>query len=172
MSKYNLTKEVTPEFVKNESPDVVIVATGGKPVAAPVSGSKVITTEELKTQAKGFVRLFGPDAMSALTKIFLPTGKRVIVVGSDLAALETVEFLVNRGKQVSLVDSADNIGKGVGIPQIIKYPLFLQAFGIPMYLGVKEYKPTKDGLDLVTKEGQTVSLECDTIMVVSQFEQK
>ncbi|MEI8132644.1 MAG: NAD(P)/FAD-dependent oxidoreductase [Leptolinea sp.] len=167
--KMQFNKEVTPEFVKKEAPDVVIMATGGKAVDAPISGSKVVTTEELKGQAKGFVRILGPDAMAALTKILLPTGKKVVVVGSDLAALETVEFLVNRGKQVTLVDEAENIGKGVGIPYIIKYPLFLQAFGIPMYMGVKQYKPTKDGLVVVTKEGKEVSLECDTIMVVSQF---
>ena len=167
--KIQYNKEVTPEFVKKESPDVVIVATGGKALKSPISDSKVVSTEELKDQAKGFVKLLGPDAMSALTKIFLPTGKKVIVIGSDLAALETVEFLVARGKQVSLVDSAENLGKGVGIPQIIKYPLFLQAFGIPTYMGVKQMTPTKDGLEILTKEGQKVSMECDKIMVVSQF---
>lgn len=167
--KMVFNKDVTPELIKKEAPDAVILATGGKALEAPISGNKVVTTEELKGQAKGFVRLLGPDAMSALTKIFLPTGNKVVVVGSDLAALETVEFLATRGKQVVLVDSAENIGKGVGIPQIIKYPLFLQAFGIPMHLGVKQYKLVKDGLMIVDKDGQEITIECDKVMVVSQF---
>jgi len=165
-----LGKEVTPELVKKEAPDVVVLATGGKPLEAPITSGKVVTTEELKNKAKTFVRWLGPDAMSALTKVFLPTGKNVVVVGSDLAALETVEFLVNRGKKVTLVDKAEAIGNGVGIPQIIKYPIWLQAVGVPLYLGIKEYKTVdQEGLVIVDKDGQQVTLKCDSVMVVTQF---
>jgi hypothetical protein len=38
-----------------------------------------------------------------------------------------------------------------------------------MYIGVKGYILTPIVLTLIIKEGQEVSLECDTIMVVSQF---
>jgi 2-enoate reductase len=94
----------------------------------------------------------------------------VVVVGSDLAGLETVEFLVKRGKQVTLVDTADTIGRGVDIHLIIKYPLWLQAVGVPIYTGIKEYKEIRnEGLVIVTKEGQEVTLECDTVMVVTQY---
>ncbi|MEJ5201663.1 MAG: NAD(P)/FAD-dependent oxidoreductase [Anaerolineales bacterium] len=170
--KLSLGKEVTVDVVKKLAPDAVVVATGGKPVQAPISNGKVVTTEELKSRAKGFVRLLGPDALSALTKIFLPTGKRVVVVGSDLAALQTVEFLVKRGKQVTLVDTAENIGKGTGIHLLVKYPLWLQAVGVAVYTGVKKYKAVnKEGLVIETKEGQEVTLECDTVMVVTQYGQ-
>ena len=167
--KIHLNTEVTVEMVKQNSPDVVILAAGGKPQTPPVSGPKVVTTEELKNRAKGFVKFLGPDAMAALTRVFLPTGKRVVVVGSDLAGLETVEFLATRGKQVTLVDSAEQIGRGVGIPHIIKYPLWMQAVGIPIYTGVK-YKETNDqGLVIETPQGEVKTIECDTIMVVTQF---
>jgi 2,4-dienoyl-CoA reductase (NADPH2) len=165
-----LGKEVTPELVKKEAPDAVVLATGGKPLAAPVANGKVVTTEELKNKAKTLVRWLGPDAMAGLTRIFLPTGKNVVVIGSDLAALETVEFLVNRGKKVTLVDRAGAIGNGVGIPHIVKYPFWLQAVGVPLYLGVQEYKEVNQaGLVIIDKDGQQVTLECDSVMVVTQF---
>jgi 2,4-dienoyl-CoA reductase (NADPH2) len=167
--KLHLHQEVTPELVKEAAPDAVVLAVGGKPQEAPIKNGKVVTTEALKKNAKGFVRLLGPEAMSNLTKIFLPTGKRVVVVGSDLAGLETVEFLVQRGKQVTLVDSAEQIGRGVGIHLMIKYPLWLQALGIPVYTGVKYKEVNKKGLVIETKEGETVTLECDTVMVVTQY---
>ena len=167
--KMQLGKEVTPELLKKEAPDAVVLAVGGKPLEAPVEGDKVVTTDELKEKAKGFVRLLGPQAMAALTKIFLPTGKRVVVVGSDLAALETVEFLVARGKEVTIVDSAEQIGKGVGIPHIIKYPLWLQAVGVRTIMGVKAYRQSPEGLVIVNRDDSEETIPCDTIMVVTRY---
>jgi len=167
--KFQFNTEVTPDLVKKAAPDTVVLATGGKPIDPPIHGDNVTTTEDLKKQAKGFVKLLGPNAMSALTKIFLPTGKRVVVVGSDLAGLETVEFLVNRGKQVTLVDEAPQIGRGVGIPFMIKYPFWLQAVGVPVYTGVQYKGVGPDGLTIQTSEGKEMTLPCDTVMVVTQF---
>lgn len=164
-------KEVNVDSIKKEAPDAVVLAVGGSPKEPPIQGKKVITTEELKHKASGFVRLLGADAMAALTKIFLPTGKRVVVVGSDLAALEAVEFLVHRGKEVTLVDKAPQIGKGVGIMQILKYPIWLQAVGVKMFLEVKEMKEVPAGLLVVDKDGKEQTIECDTVMVVTQFTQ-
>ena len=163
-------KEVNAELIKKEAPDAIVLAVGGKPKDAPLKGSKVITTEELKHKASGFVRVLGPDAMATLTKIFLPTGKKVVVVGSDLAALEAVEFLVHRGKEVTLVDTAPQIGKGVGIMQILKYPIWLQAVGVKMHLEVKELREFPSGIFFVDKEGVEQTIDCDTVMVVTQFE--
>lgn len=167
--KIHLGQEVTPALVKSVAPDALILAVGGKPQDPPVHNGKVVTTETLKNSAKGFVRLLGPDAMASLTRLFLPTGKRVVVVGSDLAGLETVEFLVQRGKQVTLVDTAEQIGRGVDIHLMIKYPLWLQALGIPVYTGVKSMQAEKPGLVITTKDGETVQIECDTVMVVTQY---
>jgi len=167
--EFKFNQNVTADLVKKVAPDAIVLAIGGKPLDAPISGSKVVTTEDLKNKAKGFVKLLGPDAMSALTKIFLPTGKKVVVVGSDLAGLETVEFLINRGKQVTLVDSAPQMGKGVEIPYIVKYPLWLPAVGVDVYNGVSYKGVGKDGLTIVTSEGEEKTLACDTVMVVTQF---
>jgi thioredoxin reductase len=44
--------------------------------------------------------------------------------------------------------------------------------GVPIYTGVKKYKEVnKDGLVIETKDGQTLTLECDTVMVVTQYGQ-
>lgn len=166
----HLRQEVTVDLVKAVAPDVVILAVGGRPLEPAVhNGGKVVTTENLKDNARSFVSLLGPETMAALTKVFLPTGKRVVVVGSDLAGLETVEFLAKRGKQVTLVDEAPQIGRGVGIPHIIKYPLWLQAMHIPVHTGVKYKEVNRQGLVVQTPDGQTQTLECDTVMVVSQY---
>lgn len=162
-------KEVTVDLIKKEAPDAVVLAVGGKAKPSPIKGKKVMTTEELKHQADGFVRLLGPNAMAALTKIFLPTGKKVAVVGSDLAALEAVEFLVHRGKEVTLVDTAAQIGKGSGLMQLLKYPIWMQAVGVKTILEVKEFKEVPEGLQVVDKDGNTQTIECDTVMVVTQF---
>lgn len=168
---FHFDQEVTVELVRKVAPDVVVLAVGGKPLEPAVhDGNKVITTEALKQRAEGFVRTLGPDTLAALTKLFLPTGQKIVVVGSDLAGLETTEFLVNRGKKVTLVDQAPEIGRGVDIHLMVKYPLWLQAAGVPVYTGVRQYKEVnREGLVIETKEGEIKTLACDTVMVVSQY---
>ena len=86
-----------------------------------------------------------------------------------MAALEAVEFLVHRGKEVTLVDTAAQIGKGSGLMQLLKYPIWMQAVGVKTILEVKEFKEVPEGLQVVDKDGNTQTIECDTVMVVTQF---
>jgi len=158
--------------VKKVGPDAVILAVGGKPTDPDIpseNGNNVISTHEMKSKAQEFVRLFGPKHMGNLSKLFLPTGKKVVVVGGDLAGMEAVEFLTKRGKEVTLVESDEQIGKGALIHWMIRYMPWLQARGIPVYAGVTYNKVTKDGLVITTAEGEEKLLEADMIMVMTQY---
>jgi NADPH-dependent 2,4-dienoyl-CoA reductase/sulfur reductase-like enzyme len=172
--KMELGKEVTPELVQKVRPDAVILAPGGQPVDLQIDGmdrSNAVTTEALKGQAKGFLRFLGARQLSALTKVFLPTGKRVVVVGGDLAGLEAVEFLVKRGKEVAIVEEAEAIGQGALVHWMVRYMPWLEARGIPVYTGVQYQEITPQGLVIRTSEGEEKLLEADTVMVITQYTQ-
>jgi 2,4-dienoyl-CoA reductase (NADPH2) len=170
--KVELGAEVTPDLVKKVAPDAVILAPGGMPAGPdiPVSGgAKPVTTDELKSKAKGVVRWLGPAAAAALTKVFLPTGKRVVVVGGDLAGLEAAEFLAKRGKEVTIVEAGPQIGRGALIQWMVRYMPWLAARGIPVYSGATYKEITRDGLLISTAEGEDLLLEADTVMIITQY---
>ena len=98
------------------SPDVVIVATGGKLTVPPlegVGGPNVLTTPELHRRVKPFLRRFGPRVLGRMTKYWLPVGKRVAVIGGGLHGLEVAEFLLKRGRTVTVIEPSDAIGEGM-----------------------------------------------------------
>lgn len=77
----------------------VIVATGAEPVKpASIPGVKYPKV------------LMVNEALSGDVEI---TGKKVAVIGSGAAGLETADYLCKKGNQVTIVEMLDAIGKGV-----------------------------------------------------------
>lgn len=171
--KVQLSKEVDVSLVEKVKPDAVIVAVGGEPIEPDLraeKGADVVTTEQLKKQAERFVRLAAPRLMGALTKLFLPVGKKVVVVGSDLAGLEAAEFLAKRGKEVTVIDKGEQMGEGMlMLMKMPRFLLWIQAKNINVYNGVKYQEVTPEGIKITTKEGETKAIEADTVMVVNKY---
>ncbi len=69
----------------------------------------MVTAPALHRQVKPFLRLFGPRALGWLTRYWLPIGKTVVVVGSGLHGCEIAEFLIKRGRRVSISPLKPNL---------------------------------------------------------------
>jgi 2,4-dienoyl-CoA reductase-like NADH-dependent reductase (Old Yellow Enzyme family)/thioredoxin reductase len=172
--KRHLGKEVTAKVVEKENPDVVILAPGAEAVepALPVAkGAKVQTTEEQRKQAAAALSWFGTKMTSAATKIFLPGGKKIVVVGSDLPGIEAAEFLAKRGKQVTVVDDVPVPFDGVDIQWILKLAVpggWLERKGIRVIPGVTFNEISKEGVSITTADGRTETIPCDSVLVVNK----
>jgi NADPH-dependent 2,4-dienoyl-CoA reductase/sulfur reductase-like enzyme len=170
--RIELGREVTPALVAQAEPDAVILAPGGAPVDPAIPGlerANAVTTGELKAQAKGFVRMLGPKQVNFLTRLFLPTGKRVVVVGGDLAGLEIAQFLAKRGKAITVVERAETIGHGMLVQWRARFTPWAQARGISIHTGVQYKEITARGLRIETQQGDERLVEADTVMVVTQY---
>ncbi|MFC1929422.1 FAD-dependent oxidoreductase [Chloroflexota bacterium] len=170
--KTQLGRELDLNLVTQESPDVVILAVGGKPSNPPIpvkDGAHAVNTEQLKGQAKQFVRMFGPQLMNILTKIFLPVGKKVVVIGSDLAGLETAEFLVRRGKEVTIVDEAEQLGEGMLKELLRTFRPWMEIKKITTFSGVKYEEITSEGVTITPKDGERKTIEADTVMIITKY---
>ncbi len=112
--RVELGKEATAETIRALKPDTVILATGGVLNSPLVKGdvSKVVTTPELHKRVKPWLRLFGPRFLGWATHYWLPIGKRVVVIGAGLHGMEVAEFLVKRGRAVTVLESTNRIGEG------------------------------------------------------------
>jgi 2,4-dienoyl-CoA reductase (NADPH2) len=168
--KVGLGKEVDSAFIKKLKPDVVIVATGGELTVPKIKGihnKNVVTTPALHRQVKPFLRLFGPKMLGWLTRFWLPIGKRVVVIGSGLYGCETAEFLIKRGRKVTIVDTAEEVGEGM---IDFRLGLFLDWYakrGEGMITGVKDMKITDEGVEIITKEGERQTIKADSIVLTA-----
>ena len=92
---------VTAEFVAQQNPDAVVVATGSRPQPKPLPG------------------IYGPplvlDVWQVLNEAF-PVGEKVLFIDENGGhhATATVEFLANQGKKVHMVTSDLFIGIELG----------------------------------------------------------
>jgi 2,4-dienoyl-CoA reductase (NADPH2) len=165
--KTELGKEVDSAFIKKLKPDVVIVATGGELVVPEIKGinnKHVITTPRLHRMVKPFLRFFGPKVLSLPTKLWVPFGKHVVIIGGALHGCEIAEFLLKRGRKVTIVETADTIGEGV---LDFRFGLMMEWFqhkDITIITSVKKMEITDQGLAITTKQGEKQIIEADTIV--------
>ena len=167
-----LGTDVHSGMVKAERPDAVVIATGATTKAPDIPGMEhalVMTTDELRASSKGFVGMVGPELMQALSKAYLPLGKRVAVIGGQMAGLQAAEFLVKRGREVTVIDSAEQLGRGIPIPWLVRLMPWLQAKGVELYPQAKDLRIVADGVkftDPLHNDWKT-HVEADNVLVVT-----
>jgi 2,4-dienoyl-CoA reductase (NADPH2) len=155
------------ELAKEIKPDVVILANGALTVTPEIKGIKskiVMTTEALHQRSKLFLNLFGPKLLSRLSKLWLPVGKNVVIVGGLIYGCETAEFLVKRGRKVTIVEESDQLGTGILESHRPKLLAWLAKKGTKTYTGVKFEEITDKGM-IISKDGQKQLLEADTVLI-------
>jgi 2,4-dienoyl-CoA reductase (NADPH2) len=165
--KINLGREVDRALVEQVKPDVLILATGGLysvPEIPGIDSGKVVRAAVLNRRLKNYLRFVGPRLLTYATKVWMPIGKRVVIIGGGIQALQLAAFLVKRGRKVTVVDTAEKMGEG--LVEFYKMRLFwwLEQKGVPLLSGVKYEEITDKGLTIVTKEGEKRILAADTIV--------
>jgi pyruvate/2-oxoglutarate dehydrogenase complex dihydrolipoamide dehydrogenase (E3) component len=165
--------EVGLSEIEAHKPDVIILATGGLPGILDISGidhRKVISTSELKKKLRFFVKTLGPKILERLTKWWMPIGKKVIVIGGAVQGCQLAEFLVKRGRQVTIVDTAEELGEGMTGDDKGQLFAWLKQKGATSFNKVRYERITDKGLEIISKEGERKTLEADTIILALPFQ--
>ena len=160
-------KEATPALIQEMKPDVVILATGGVPTLPRIpgiQGNNVVSNAKLHRMLKLFLRFFAPATLRRLTKIWMPLGKRVVIIGGGIQGCELAEFLVKRGRKVTIVDSADALGQGMISHLKLQLFWWFRKKGVTMMPGVEPVAITPRGLTVLRKEGYRQTIEADSIV--------
>ncbi|MBU6258026.1 MAG: FAD-dependent oxidoreductase [Burkholderiales bacterium] len=132
----------TPEAIAALHPDAVIVASGARRAAPPIAGadqSHVWSGDELRRlmtgdradeiaraklnlaeralfKAGGLLRVTDSgQALQSLSKLWMPLGRRVAIVGGGLVGLELAEFLIERGREVTVLEPSAKPGRELSI---------------------------------------------------------
>jgi 2,4-dienoyl-CoA reductase (NADPH2) len=128
--------------------DAVVVATGGRVVAPKLPGDDlphVMTGSGLRRRLAPLARL-RPRQLRALTRLWMPVGRRVAIVGGDLAALELAEFLAERRRRVVVIEPGDEIAPEVGLKRRSEHMDRLDRLGVPVHTGLPIERITPEGV--------------------------
>ena len=89
----------------------------------------------------------------------------MIVIGARIEGVETAEFLIKRGRAVTIVDTANSLGQGMPERLLMRLRAWLQERQTPIHLGVRLEEITNDGLHLVASDGRRSFIEADDIVI-------
>jgi NADPH-dependent 2,4-dienoyl-CoA reductase/sulfur reductase-like enzyme len=163
-----LGEEFTPATVEMVTPDAIVLATGGLPDSLDIpgiDGHNVMSAAELREKAKLALRMLGPKSLARVSKTWLPVGKRVVIVGGGIQGCETAEFLVKRGRKVTIVEATDRVGMEIPMLQRILLLPWLERKGTEILTEVRYETISDSGMTVTGRGGRSLTLDADTILI-------
>ncbi|MCU4186728.1 FAD-dependent oxidoreductase [Acidiferrimicrobium sp. IK] len=135
-----LGRPADADDVAAEHPDVVVVATGARRVRPAVPGGDlphVLSGDDLRDLligsgtppgvGRGMGWLLGaaraarlledPARLRRLSRLWMPIGRRVAVVGGGLVGVELAEFLAERRRTVTVLEDSAYLGAEMALPR-------------------------------------------------------
>ena len=94
----------------------------------------------------------------------MPVGKRVVIIGGALQGCQLAIFLAKRGRSVTILETADELGEGIPPHVNVRVLWWFKNKGVVMMPGIKYEEITDDGITVVTIEGKKCLIEADTII--------
>ena len=146
-----LNKAATTVMIEEFKPDVVILATGIKPLVPKIPGLDKVHVVQ------------AGDVLENRVEI----GDRVIVIGGELIGCETAEFLADKGKRVTVMRRGPEMALGVGFMYRTAFLNRLLEKGVNLLPGIRYDEVIPGGLVFTTKEGNRKTIEADTIVLAT-----
>ncbi len=164
-----LNTSVTPELVKRWNPDAVVVAISGEyavPQIPGLEGENVFTISSLAAKVKLPMKLFGPNRLHAMTHHYLPLGKKVVVLGGQIEALQGAVFLRKRGREVTVIEEGDATGAGIPERYLVRMLPWFEQNGVQLLTNTRCERITADGVHIATASGRKQFIPADSVLVL------
>jgi 2,4-dienoyl-CoA reductase (NADPH2) len=101
----------------------------------------------------------------AVTRIWLPLGRRVTIIGGELVGLELAEFLAERGRKVTVVDDARRPGKGLYLVRRLRLLDELEHLGVVILNNASQINIGEQVVNYTNYRGQQRSVAADHVIV-------
>ncbi|HLG89060.1 MAG TPA: FAD-dependent oxidoreductase, partial [Alphaproteobacteria bacterium] len=186
-----LSTRATPELLRKLNPDEIVIATGAVRTMPAIPGADrafVFSGDEMRRLVLGqdLGTLDGKIDMAtrlalqagALTRIsrnlglirkastrWMPLGRRIVIIGSELVALELAEFLAHRGRRVTVIDDAAKFGAGLQIVRRWRVLHEAKELGVALLPKARDIAIGDHQVTYVNPHGQTRSIGADHVIV-------
>lgn len=147
-----LNTEVTPELIEREKPDVILVATGSKPVMPNVPG---IDRDNVAT------------ATDVLLKKKL-VGQKVVVIGGGLVGCETAISLAMDGKDVTIVEMLPELmSSGLPVPHMNRIMVLdmLKFYNVKTITNNRLLEVKEGTVDIIDRDFKVSTIQADTVVI-------
>jgi NADPH-dependent 2,4-dienoyl-CoA reductase/sulfur reductase-like enzyme len=147
--RIHLNAEVTPEMVKRENPDVVILSTGATPILPDVPGID-------RPIVIGLSDVLNGDSVPK---------KRVVVIGGGATGCEVAHHLAEHGSAVTLVEQLPKIA--MNLESITRKVLLkeLRDRGVRFLTGRRLSRVEESGVVVAAEDGTESFIETDAVVV-------
>ncbi len=192
--RLNTRADVT--LIRNLSPDAVVVATGAIRRAPEIAGKDLphvhdgqslramLLGEDAEKAADkvGFVgrlalgaaRGLGitsnPETVRWASRLWMPIGKRVVIIGGELVGIELAEFLHDRGRQITVVDDMEQLGCGLSPARRAVLLDELPLHGITFHAGASDISIEGKAVAFTAVDGASYVLPADTVIIAKGAE--
>ena len=182
--------------IQSLAPDAVVVATGAIRRAPPIpgkdqphvhdsaslralllgdEGDQAATRAPLAQRlAMGAARALGvtgnPDLVRKASKLWMPVGNRVVIIGGELVGLELAEFLHERSRKVTVVDDIPQFGRGLSPT---RRSVMLEAMpdqGIALHEGASGIAIGMESVTFSDAAGALLEVPADTVIIAKGTE--
>lgn len=150
-----LSTEATPEAVKADQPDVLVLAVGADPIFPDVPG-----VNRPNVVWAGDVHLDRAE-----------TGKRIAVIGAGITGCEAALHLARQGKKVTLIDMVGQreIAQDVPITYRLGLMQLLHKHNVEFRLEVKLEEVKERGVVVIDKRWERHEIPADTVVLSLGF---
>ncbi|MHA1505857.1 MAG: oxidoreductase [Candidatus Asgardarchaeia archaeon] len=142
-----LGTKATPETIKKESPDVVILATGSVPLIPKIAGVENTVLAE--------------DVFSGKAEV----GKSAVIIGAGLVGCELAIKLAEEGKDVTLVEALPEVAKGEAILNRIAITKLLTKNRVKIFTCSPVIEIRKGEVNVVNRMGARSTIKAETVIL-------
>lgn len=144
-----LNTEANTDLIADYAPDAVILATGAKPIIPPIPGVE---------QDNVFTAI---DILAGRVK----AGQKVFIIGGGSIGCETAEFLVEKGKEVTVAEILPELASDMGFRDRHRLLMRMNTLPINFITNVRCNEIHKDGVIVTTRDSQSQSIRADTVVL-------
>ena len=186
-----LNSSATPELLKELGVDEVIVATGAKRTLPDIPGNDrdfvfsgdemralVVgeTASELRRKTTIFTRALArlgavtgiskrPVLVREASRFWLPLGRKVTIIGAELVGLELAEFLAERGREVTVINSENRPGVGLYLVRRMRLLAELDHLGVMILNRAEDIRIDDKQVSYTNYRGQRRAIDTDHVVV-------
>ena len=154
--KIHKNRPFNPAALESIKPDIIVNATGAKPLLPPINGLH----EELTKADRKVFSIF--DLLNGMDNFQEFKGKEIVVIGGGAVGLDVVEYYAERGAaKVSIVEMQRELGKDLDLITKLAMMEIVEKYKVNVYTSTKLTQVNKSDFLVEDENGCMINLNFD-----------